>query len=56
MKERKLEIVSLETREVVEAIDVTGKSESMVERVERGLLMKVDTDRFFVRDTGPEER
>lgn len=50
-KKRDLLVVNLETDEVVERIDVTGRSESSVERVERGLLRKTDTERFYVHDT-----
>jgi hypothetical protein len=44
------EVVDLKTKEVVHKVDLSGeKSESTIERVERGLLMRTDLDRFFVR-------
>jgi hypothetical protein len=33
----------------VQRVDVTGKSEREVERVERGMLINMDRDRFFTQ-------
>lgn len=52
MKKRELLVKSLETDEVVHRIDVTDKSDRQVEKVEMGLLHKVDLERFYVDDTG----
>lgn len=41
-------IRELDTDKEVERIDVSEKSERSRERVERGLLRKVDTERFYV--------
>jgi hypothetical protein len=43
-----LEIVRIENGEVVRRVNVTDKSERLIERTERGMLMMTDTDRFFV--------
>ena len=54
MSERYLEVVEIASGEVVHKIDVSDKPERSLERVFNGLLMKTDTDRFFVRDTGDD--
>lgn len=52
---RYFEIVDLKTCEVVQTVDVTGKSERDRDRIERGMLMRVDRERFFVRERTEEE-
>jgi hypothetical protein len=47
---RYLEIVEIETREIVKRVDVTGKSERNIERVMSGMLTNM-SEKFFVRDT-----
>ena len=47
---RELQIKEILTREVVDRVDVTGKSESTVERIERGMLINMDRARFYVDD------
>jgi hypothetical protein len=47
---RHLEVVEIETREVVKRLDVTGRTERDVERCLSGLLRNM-SDRFYVRDT-----
>jgi hypothetical protein len=42
------EVLSSENGEVVRRVNVTDKSERLIERTERGMLMMTDTDRFFV--------
>ena len=54
MKKRELRVVDLETREVVHRSDVTGKSDRHVERAMNGLLMKIDTDRYYVADSADD--
>jgi len=44
-----LEVVDIETGDVAHTVDVKGKSENHVDRVERGMLMQMDVERFFVR-------
>ena len=45
------EVVSVETGEVVHTVKLQkGTSERMAEKVERGLMLKTDLDRFFVRE------
>lgn len=48
-KEQKLffQVVDSRTMEVVEEIDVTGKSEKQLELLERGFLRNMDRDNFF---------
>lgn len=41
---------------IVKRIDVTGKSESYIEKCMSGLLRNMDTDRFFVDDVEGDER
>lgn len=45
-----IEVVEIETGKVVEAVDVSGRSESYVERVVRGMLRNLNADRFFIRE------
>lgn len=48
---RELRIVNRETGEVVSTVDVTGRSERTIERVETGMLINMDTDRFYIQDS-----
>lgn len=50
-KKRALVVRDLDTDEEVHRVDITGSSEPRAEKVLRGLLMRVDTDRFYVDDT-----
>jgi hypothetical protein len=52
MKQQALEVVSLETGKVVKTIDVSGKGERQVEKVEMGLLRNMDLERYSVRRKG----
>lgn len=45
----KIEVVSYETGEVVKALDCAGKSESAVDRIERGMNVNLDHERFYTR-------
>ncbi len=54
-KRRALRIVNRETGEVVSAVDVTGKSERQIYRVEMGMLINMDTDRFYIDDSATDE-
>lgn len=46
---KKLYIKSLETNETIREIEV--KNEGQYEKVLRGLLMRIDTDNFYVDDS-----
>lgn len=52
---RELQVKEIGTGNVIHTIDVTGKSDSTVERVISGMLIEMDTDRFFVADTADDE-
>lgn len=43
-----LVVRDIKTREEVHRVDVAGRSERQIERTLMGMLMRVDTDRFFV--------
>ena len=55
MDERKLQVINIETFEIVKELDVTGRSDSNVERIERGMLINMNRDKYCVRDTKYEE-
>ncbi len=48
---RELLIKEIATREIVERVDVTGKSDRDIERITRGMLINMDRDRFYVGDS-----
>ena len=43
-----LHVIHTETGEVVQVIDVTGKSESAIDKCERGLLRNMNRDEYHV--------
>lgn len=47
-KKEVIRVIELATGKVVHVVDVTGKSSSAIERVERGMLINMNTDRFCV--------
>lgn len=49
MEKRYLCFRHRETREIAKAVDVTGRSESRIERIEMGMLMNIGPD-WFVDD------
>lgn len=50
MKEYKyIEIVDMDTMEVVKRMDVSNKSENTIEKIERGLLRQIRTGDFFTK-------
>lgn len=53
-KTRELLVRHYVTREIAKRFDVTGWPERKVERLERGLLMQIDTN-YFVDDTAISE-
>lgn len=44
---RYIKVISYETKEVVEKIDVTGRSEREIERCERGLNINLNHDKYY---------
>lgn len=48
-EKRVLQVVDGETGQVVHSVDVSGRSDRAVEKIERGMLRNMD-DRFFVRE------
>lgn len=46
-----LQVVEIATDKVVHTVDVRGQSERTIERIMRGMLINMDRDRFFVRET-----
>ena len=45
------EVVDIKTSEVVHTVKLQrGTSERMAEKVERGLMLKTDLERFYVRE------
>jgi hypothetical protein len=50
-----LEIVEYGTDEVVKRMDVTNKSERLIERIERGVNINLNHNEFFTRQSSTEE-
>ena len=40
-------VISYDTEEVVKKIDVTGKSESQIDRIENGLNINLNHNKFY---------
>ena len=51
MNKQYLFVRDIETREIVHTVEVTGRSENMVEKVMRGMLINMNTDKFFIDDS-----
>jgi hypothetical protein len=51
MTKRELQVVEAETGETVHTVDVTGSSDRTVEKVTLGMLINMDTGRYFIRDS-----
>jgi hypothetical protein len=51
---RLIEVVKLDSGEVIHTINVTGKSDAHVERAMEGMMINIDLDRYAVRDTAEE--
>jgi ABC-type nitrate/sulfonate/bicarbonate transport system ATPase subunit len=45
-----LEVVEIETNEVVTRVNVSGRGKASIYKVLSGMLRNMDTDRFFVRE------
>ena len=52
MTKQGYEITDRETGEVVHFVDCTGKSARQMDRIEMGLLNRVDLSKHFVRECG----
>ena len=46
----------METFETVKELDVTGRSDRDVDRIMRGMLINMNREKYFVRDTKDEEQ
>jgi len=55
MKAVYLYVRNLETNEIVDSIEIKNLSEDHVEKVMRGLLRNMNTDRYFVDDSEVDE-
>ena len=53
-RKRFLRVREFNTDKIVSEIEVTGKSERQIERIEMGMLINMDTDRFCIDDSGVE--
>jgi hypothetical protein len=42
-----LQIINIETAQCVKELEVTGKTDREIERIERGILINMNTDLFF---------
>jgi hypothetical protein len=51
-----IQVVSIETGEVVHRVDTTGSAGCCIETIMRGLLINLDSDRFFLRDTRDDDQ
>lgn len=49
-EQKEIEVVEIATGEVAKRIDVTGKDERAIEKVMRGLLIQMDTERFYAKE------
>lgn len=45
----KIEVIRIDNGAVIDSIDVSGLSDSQVERAERGLLRNMEKEAFFTR-------
>jgi len=54
MKYKYLEIVKDSTQEVVSRLDVTGKSERAIERIEGGMSLNLNHNQYSIRETDSE--
>ena len=48
-KVKAIEVVHIETGNVVHRVDCRNRSQSAVDKVEKGMLINMDRDRFFTR-------
>ena len=48
---RELRVIRLGSNEIVHTVNVSGRGDRDVEKVIRGMLRNMDTDRFHVEDS-----
>jgi hypothetical protein len=53
-KKRELRVVEIETKAIVHTLDVTDRSDREVERIELGMLRNMNTEKFYIEDSGCE--
>jgi hypothetical protein len=51
VKKKELLVRKRSDREIVKRVDVSGKSEQMIEKVMSGMLRNMDTDNYFIDET-----
>lgn len=44
---KEIHVIEIESGKVVRKIDVTGKSDHLIEKVERGLLLNMDFENYI---------
>ena len=44
-----IEVVDIQTRTVIETVDVTGKSEKEIKSTEMAVKLRLDLERYFTR-------
>lgn len=49
MERDKIEIVEYSTEAVVESVDVSGKNERQIDKIDRGININLDHDKFYTR-------
>lgn len=49
-KKRVLHVIRLGTEEVVKTLDMTGKTDRQVEKIERGMLINLDLENYCIED------
>jgi hypothetical protein len=55
MKHTYVEILRFDTDEVVHRVDVTGRSDRTIERVERGMNINLNRDEFYTETKAYDE-
>ena len=50
MSDKTLVVRELETDREVDRVDVTGKSDRIADKVLMGMLINMDTDRYYVKE------
>lgn len=51
-----IEIVSYETGEAVKRVEVTGKTENSIDKVERGININLNHEQFYTREAEEKEK
>ncbi len=53
---REIRVHDMTTSEVVHRVDVTGKSDTHVERSMAGMLINMDQNKFYISDSADDSR